>query len=138
MRPLQVCDTTLQLRVSISPAEKGEYVSRADVAGEGIVSDHFRLLADNFVLSEDKIYPIKPIGDNFSSLNYFLIRFPVSWTEAFLSVLFSYVNNFLPVFGDYKTIYSDQVVETVPTLIFEKVGEDMALYIKESPISDTI
>ena len=130
MRPLQVCDTTLQLRVSISPAEKGEYVSRADVAGEGIVSDHFRLLADNFVLSEDKIYPIKPIGDNFSSLNYFLIRFPVSWTEAFLSVLFSYVNNFLPVFGDYKTIYSDQVVETVPTLIFEKVGEDMALYMR--------
>jgi len=130
LHPLQVCDTPLQLRVVITPTGKGEYTSRADVAGEGLITDDFQLLADNFVLADGKIYPLKPIGDNFSALRYFCTRFPESWIEPYLSVLFSYLTNVLPVLDDYKLVPSEQVVETIPTLIFEKVDEDMALYIR--------
>ncbi len=130
MQPIQVSDTMLQLRLVITPTKKGEYASRAQVAGGGIVHARFRLLADDYVLADGKIYPLKPIGDNFASLSYFLITFPVSWTEAFLSVFFSYIDNAIPVLDDYQLVRSDQVVPTVPTLIFEKVDEDMALYMR--------
>ena len=51
MRPLQVSDTTLQLRLHISQNDKGEYATAVDVYGDGIVADKFQLIADNFVLA---------------------------------------------------------------------------------------
>lgn len=130
MRPIQVSDMQLQMRFVITKTEKGEYFSRADIAGEDIVTDDFRLLSDDFVLTEGTIHPIKPLGDNYSSLGYFIIKFPESWAEAYLSVLFSYLTNVQIVFEDYKVVHSDQLMPTVPTLIFEKVDEDMALYLR--------
>ena len=130
MQPLKVSDTTLQLRLLISQTDKGEYATEVDVYGDGIVAEKFQLLADNFVLTGDTIYPLRPIGDNFASLRYFLIHFPESWMETYFSVFFSYMENVLPVYGDYKLVYSEQPVETVPTIIFEKVDDDMTLYLR--------
>ena len=130
MRPLKVADTTLQLRLHITPADQGEYSTAVDVYGDGIIAEKFQLLTDDFVMAEDTIYPLRPIGDNFASLRYFVIRFPENWTEAYLSVFFSYMENVVPVFGDYKLVYSDHPVATIPTIIFEKVDEDMALYMR--------
>lgn len=130
MEPIQVADSTLQLRILITPADNGQYASQADVAGDGFAASDFRLLADNFVLTEGKIHPLKPIGDNFAAISYFLIHFPTTWVEPYLSVLFSYLDNVQLVFNDCKVVFSEQAVSTVPTIIFEKVDEDMALYMR--------
>ena len=130
MRPIQVSDTTLQLRLHIFQNDKGEYATAVDVFGDGIVAEKFQLIADNFVLAGDTLYPLRPIGDNYASLRYFLISFPENWAEAYLSVFFSYMENVVPLFGDYKLVYSDKLVTTIPTIIFEKVDEDMALYMR--------
>ena len=130
MQKISVSNETLQVRLVIEQDEKGEISTHADVLGEAGACQEFRMLSDSHVLTANTIHPVHPIGDNFASLGYFLIRFPKDWLESYLSVFFSYMENIIPVFEDYKLVRSEQPIETVTTIIFEKVDEDMSLYLR--------
>ena len=129
MQPIGVSDEVLQVRLVVQHVKNG-YATHADVMGEGMSSEKFQLLSDSHVLAENTIHPIHPIGDNFASLDYFLIKFPESLLEGYLSVFFSYMENIVPVLDDYKLVIGSEPVPTVPTIIFEKVDEDMSLYLR--------
>ena len=45
---------------------------------------YFNLLSDSFVLSDNVIYPIAPIGDNYQQLSYFTTRFSEDMLEETL------------------------------------------------------
>lgn len=130
MQKIKMSEETLQVRLHIVKREDGQCTTYADVAGETSGSMSFRLLSDSHVLAANTIHPIHPIGDNFASLGFFLTHFPEEWLESFLSVFYSYMENVIPVMDDYRLVYSDKSVETVPTIIFEKVDEDMSLYLR--------
>ena len=119
MQPIGVSDEVLQVRLVVQHVKNG-YATHADVMGEGMSSEKFQLLSDCHVLAENTIHPIHPIGDNFASLDYFLIKFPESLLEGYLSVFFSYMENIVPVLDDYKLVIGSEPVPTVPTIIFEK------------------
>ncbi|MBO4819971.1 MAG: DEAD/DEAH box helicase [Prevotella sp.] len=129
MQKINVSEETLQVRLIIEKGVPGQCSTHADVLGETSIQQ-FKLLSDSYVLASNTIHPIHPIGDNFSSLNFFLIHFPEAWLESFLSVFYSYMENIVPVMDDYKLVVSDNLIETVPTIIFEKVDDDMSLYLR--------
>lgn len=90
----------------------------------------FCFLTDIFVLAGTVIYPIHSIGENFGKIDLFRISFPEHFLEKYLSVFYSYMENVQPVYEDYTLCYSPNEVLTVPTIIFEKVEEDMSLYVR--------
>ena len=50
--------------------------------------------------------------------------------EKYLSVFYSFMENIQPIYEDYSLVYSTNAVETIPTIVFEKVDTDMALYLR--------
>lgn len=99
------------------------------VAGDKATTD-FHFLSDSFILMQNGIYPVKPVGGNYTMLSVFNSKFKTALTERFLSVFLSYINNVSPVYADYEVVFSESSVEAVPTVIFEKVDSDQALYIQ--------
>lgn len=90
----------------------------------------FRLLSDSFVLADDIIYPIAPIGDNYQQLSYFATRFTEDMLEEYLSVFFSFIENVQVVYEDYTVEFSDTDVIPTPSLFFEKIDADKTLFLQ--------
>ena len=95
---------------------------------EGLHS--FELLSDVFALVGNTIHPVASLGENYQLLGFFSETFPASLLEQYLSVFYSYVDNVGLDLEGYELVRSEQTVETVPTIIIEKVDADMALYLR--------
>ena len=111
--------------------KKGEQISTSfslRTEGKEIVGFHF--LTDIFVLADNSIYPIRSVGENYDKLDFFKSSFPEHLLEKYLSVFYSYMENMPPIYEDYSLVYSPNEVETIPTIVFEKVDTDMALYLR--------
>lgn len=89
-------------------------------------------LTDSFVLCDDrKIYPVEPLGDNFLQLRSFhLLTIKESAMEDFLSIFYSYIRNVDIDRNFYRIAKKSEPIEAVPTLCFEKVDTDKALYLR--------
>ena len=98
----------------------------------GQLPQPFLLLSDVFALVGQTVYPIASLGENYQRLQFFMESFPVGLLEQYLSVFYSYVDNVELVYDDYRLVRSDQFVQTVPTVVIEKVDADMALYLRLS------
>lgn len=99
------------------------------VTDNGRVTD-FNFLSDVFVLAGKTIFPVKSAGENYLRLRHFASSFYENQLEIFLSVFYSFVENVLLDFEDYELVFSGQSISSVPTIIFEKVDSDMALYLR--------
>lgn len=89
-----------------------------------------KFLTDSFILAGNRIFKVESLGDGYSQLDAFLAPFTKDMIEEYLSVFYSYVRNVSVVYEDYRVSVSEQTVNTVPTLIFEKVDVDKALYLR--------
>lgn len=96
--------------------------------GKDIAEFHF--LTDIFVLANQVIYPVQSVGENYDKLDFFKTSFPEHLLEKYLSVFYSFMENIQPIYEDYSLVYSTNAVETIPTIVFEKVDTDMALYLR--------
>ncbi len=83
-----------------------------------------------FALVGNTIHPVASLGENYQLLGFFSETFPASLLEQYLSVFYSYVDNVGLDLEGYELVRSEQTVETVPTIIIEKVDADMALYLR--------
>ena len=108
----------------------GYVASSFSIKTKDVETSQFCFLTDVFVLAGNTIYPIQSVGENYRNLELFQISFPEHFLEKYLSVFFSCVENAVPVYEDYTLYYSSNDVHTVPTIIFEKVEEDMSLYLR--------
>lgn len=95
-------------------------------------AQQFLLLSDVFALVDDTICPIASLGENYLRLDFFKEAFPTTLLEQYLSVFYSYIDNVELDYEDYVLVRSEQTVETIPTVIIEKVDADMALYLRLS------
>jgi superfamily II DNA or RNA helicase len=89
-----------------------------------------RLITEGFVLSRQVIYAIKPLGSNFLRLPLFQTAFPARDLEKYLSLLFSAFQHLQVHYQDYQTIFNPELLVPQPTLIFEKIDEHQALYLR--------
>lgn len=98
----------------------------------GQMPHQFQLLSDVFALVGQTIYPIASLGENYQRLRFFIEPFPIGLLEQYLSVFYTYVSNVELAYDDYRLVRSEQAIQTVPTVIIEKVDADMALYLRLS------
>lgn len=87
-------------------------------------------LTDEYVLVGDTIHPMEPLGENYMNLSFFASPFPADMLEKYLSVVYSYVDNFALDFDGMPVVRSTDEIVPEPTLVFEKVDPDLALHVR--------
>lgn len=97
--------------------------------GEEVQMD-FRPVTENFVLHGGMLYRVESLGENYTNLEYFASPVADDMVEPYLSVVYSYVENFRLVYGNRKVEWSRENIDPTPTVMFEKVDPDMALHIR--------
>ena len=65
---------------------------------DGHFREDFRLLSDSFLLAGDALYPLSPIGDNYTQLSVFIEPFREDQLESYLSIFCSFIENVQPVY----------------------------------------
>ena len=131
LKPLKVSNTPAVVVLSLV-ADKELCTPIINARCEGKLSQKFQLLSDVFALVDDTICPIASLGENYLRIDFFKETFPTPLIQQYLSVFYSYIDNVELDYQDYELVRSEQTVETIPTVIIEKVDADMALYLRLS------
>lgn len=129
LNPLKVSEVPATVLLQIS-TDNGQCTPSLLARAEGQPPQGFELLSDVFALVGDTICPIASLGENYLRIDFFCETFPRNLLEQYLSVFYSFIDNVALDFEDYQLVRSEQTVETVPTIIIEKVDGDMALYLR--------
>ncbi len=129
LNPLKVSESPATIVLQITTA-KGQCSPTLFARSESLPPQPFQLLSDVFALVGDTICPIASLGENYLRIGFFNEVFPRTLLEQYLSVFYSYIDNVDLDFEDYQLVRSDQTVQTVPTIIIEKVDADMVLYLR--------
>lgn len=89
-------------------------------------------LSDTFVLAGNNvIYPVTTLGENYALLSSFAFQTVTEdIIEDYLSVLFSYLRNIRLDRSQFNLVDNGETIDAVPTLCFEKVDADKALYLR--------
>ncbi len=87
-------------------------------------------LTESYLLANQRVYPVKPMGNNFQQISLFETTFRVHDLEKFLSLFFSFFQNIDLNYSDYQVIYSEEEVHPAPSIIFEKIDEHQSLYLR--------
>ena len=129
LKSLKVSDKPATITLCIV-ADKQQCTPLLYARCEGKQTGQFHLLSDVFALVGDTICPIASLGENYLRIDFFCEMFPRNLLEQYLSVFYSFIDNVDLDFEDYQLVRSEQTIETVPTIIIEKVDGDMALYLR--------
>ncbi|MGM9749329.1 MAG: DEAD/DEAH box helicase [Candidatus Cryptobacteroides sp.] len=133
MTPLGEMDGLYQLRADID--EKGRTctpdfrLERVDGDGPYDIKD-FRFITDNYALCDNRIVAVKPIGEEFLKLSALSQPFNKSVAEQYLSLLMSHFDNVNLYVNGNPCVCSDTGVKASPAIVFEKVTEDNALFLR--------
>lgn len=126
---LSVSKATASVNLCLN-VNKGLISPSLQLSCEEGVSSKLQLLTDAFVLSGATIYPINALGENYRQLPFFLTPFNEDMLEKYIAILYSYIENIQLLYEDYEIEFSDATVSTSPTILFEKVDGDKALYLR--------
>ena len=130
LHPLKITETPATVVLKLQSPQQQTLTTTFYARCEGMPPQEFHLLSDVFLLAGDTIYPTPSLGENYQRLDFFRETFPPTLLEQYLSVFYSYIDNVDLDYEDYQLVYSDQTIETIPTIIIEKVDTDMALYLR--------
>ncbi len=96
---------------------------------DGDVADPV-FIGETTMLAGKRIVEIESVGDNFAIAPKFINPVPAEMLDIYLSVFMTYVDNVLPELDGTPAQMTGHSEHLVPTLILEKVGTDLALYIR--------
>ncbi len=91
-------------------------------------------ISEGFLMAKNTIYEITPLGHNFNRLDAFSSEIGVADLEKYLSLLFSYLDNFQIQYKNYKVEELRETRSTEPALVFEKIDTDNALHLRITQI----
>ena len=91
-------------------------------------------ISEGFLMAKNTIYEITPLGNNFNRLDAFSSEINITDLEKYLSLLFSYLDNFKVQYKNYKVEELRETRATEPALIFEKIDTDNALHLRITQI----
>jgi SNF2 family DNA or RNA helicase len=130
--PLVFADTPGQLLLSLFPTGRDGYLSaRLSVRHEGQILEEFHPVTEEFVLADNRLIEVAPLGVNFSSSSFFNTDVARRDLPMFLSLVFSNLENLDFSYEDYRLLVRpDEKIKAAPCLIFEKLDENNALYLR--------
>lgn len=85
---------------------------------------------ETYVLHENKLIEVKPLGPNFKSLPLFKTAVRKKDLRSYLSLLFSHTEHVQVIFEEYQIIQTEDSMATSLSLVIEKVDTDESLYMR--------
>jgi len=134
MQPVTSAPNEIKLTLTVSPDESRSGIMRPSLtitASDGSVAEA-ALLTDSFAISGHTLYAIAPVGDNYRHIGIFLEPFEASGLESYFAVFLTYFTNVNIDCCGRRTVFSDEIVQPVPSLAIEKFDSDKALYLRMS------
>lgn len=131
LKPVGFSGKPARITCSIEP--KGALL-KAEIllAEDGNLRKEFRIISEGYVLTGDTVHRIRPLGKHFSELRWFASNILAGDLEKYLSLMVSSFEGIEIRYRDY-TVAREAVKQTRPTLVFERVDPDNALFLKISP-----
>ncbi len=133
MKAIAFTDTPGQMRLYLTPASREGYLSaRPALQYEGQAIPDFRPVTGEFVLTGGRLIEVASVGGNFANISLFDTEVARRDLSMFLSLAFSYIENLDLSYEDYRlnTAASVEKIKAAPYLVFEKMDENNALYLR--------
>jgi SNF2 family DNA or RNA helicase len=93
--------------------------------------EKFQPITESYVLVENQIVEVAPLGSGFSNLSRFATKLFRKDLSIYLSLLYSNLDHIKASFEDYKFVVSrEDKVLAQPCLFFEKIDENNSLYLR--------
>ena len=92
----------------------------------------FQLLTDCYAVSDTDILALKPLGEEYSRLHDLAQSFSKDVAEQYMSILMSHFDNIILTLNGRRCIESPIPIKAAPALVFEKVNEDNALFVRHT------
>lgn len=128
---IEFSDATAYIRLILK--EEGSNVKpRIQIIADGKELNDVVFLADDMLLSGDKIYETPGVGDNYARIESMLQPLPRDLLDIYLSLFLSYFVNITPEYKGREARFQDVAEKGVATLVLEKVAPDRALYLRMS------
>lgn len=121
-----------QLVLKITPKAEKHLQTTIEVHVEGETFSDYRFINENHVwlIPANTILEIQDVGQCFSKTPLFESIILKEDLQKYLSLLYSYLHNVQLQFEDYSLSYSEDKIEAVPLLAFEKIDVDNSLYVR--------
>lgn len=131
--PIRFSDSPARLIYSIHSfdTEKDLYYPLFYIESEDKpVTAYAQLITDSYVLCDKTIYPIPSVGDNYTSIHLFLSPFPKSDIDMALSMFMTCFTGIDVRVTDKDVAVSGIAESYQPTIIFERIDAEKALYLR--------
>jgi SNF2 family DNA or RNA helicase len=131
LNPLEFSALPGRLRLTLSAAAREHFLA-AQLSlhvGERVAQD-FSPVTELFVLAGSQLIEVPPLGSNLEALRWFNTELAQRDLTLFLSLVFSYLDHVDLAYLDYRLAASAEKIKAAPCLIFEKMDENNALYLR--------
>lgn len=132
MQPIVFHAHSAHLILDVQALEDNFFSAHVLLAYDGKESSRFVVVNEQYVwLEEDQIFPIRALGPNFQLLNWFNTRVHKTDLVLFFSLLYSHFDRFelrMPILPELE--FSTEKIKAAPCLVFEKLDENQALYMR--------
>ncbi len=136
MQPIQFVEGTATIRLLLkeskdSKPEAERFQSQVVLEFENQKYEDILLLSDAYILADQRIIEVKPLGSNYASLPYFNTVLNEQELSIFFSLYFSNLEHVEKIsYKNYKTQITQDRVHASPSLIFEKIDADESLLMR--------
>lgn len=131
MSPLAFASAPGLLRVTLSPTKRAGWLKAGlAVRYEGRDWSDFLPVTEQFVLIGQRLVEVPSMGANFAALRLFELEVAQNDLPMFLSLLYSNVERIELDFEDYRLVEGKERILASPCLVFEKIDENDALYLR--------
>ena len=130
LKPLRFETQQGVMQIAIEDKNEKQYESKIVAFLQGQLLENFKPVNENYVLHDDTIIEVQPLGGNFLNLPYFQTLIKKDDVGKYFSLLFSNIDNIKVQFGEYRFVETGEVLNTEPALIFEKIDADDSLYMR--------
>ena len=89
----------------------------------------FKFLSESYIILDNRIIKINPIGENFKDIFIFNAKFPRINLEQSLSILLSHFANIEIIYNNFDIILQEPK-DLLPTIIIEDIDEEKSLYLQ--------
>ncbi|MEM7368027.1 MAG: DEAD/DEAH box helicase [Bacteroidota bacterium] len=122
-----------QVGIQIEPIQEGSSLRSFLVTQrEGHIAEDLMVISESFVLCDQLIYEIPPLGEVYEDLYLFQTEFSQKELEPFLSLLFSYVGHVQVRYRGYQVRRLEEAIVPQLCLILEQIDEEEALHLRLS------
>jgi SNF2 family DNA or RNA helicase len=129
--PLRFSGDPGLLRLRLSPSKEDFLRASLTLEHVGKTLGEFRPLTEHFLLVGEQLIETAPLGAHFASLPHFNMEVAMRDLPLFLSLAFSNLDHVGLAWEDYRLIAQpDEKIKAEPCLIFEKIDDDNALYLR--------